>query len=163
MNRKTKALTALVTAAAVGGTSLAGAGYAGHRGGGMGFPGTAQFEMTGMEIFNTFDADGDGEVTQDEIGTLLNERRAAHDGNGDGNLDLEEFARLWSETMRPYTVRAFQTLDTDGNGIVTRAEYDLQLAGIIERLDRSGDGRHSKRERRHDDDDDGFFRWWDDD
>ena len=59
-------------------------------------------------------------------------------------------------------MRAFQLLDTDGDGIVTRAEYDRPLAGIIERLDRNGDGSLSLREGRVDDDDE-RGRWWDDD
>ena len=53
-----------------------------------------------------------------------NDRHAAHDADGDGNLSLEEFAELWHETTRPLTVRAFQMLDTDGDAVVTRAEYE---------------------------------------
>ena len=51
-------------------------------------------------------------------------------------------------------------LDTDGDAIVSRAEYDRPLAGIVEQLDRDGDGSLSMRDR-WDDDDDG--RWRDDD
>ena len=79
----------------------------------------------------------------------------------DGNLSLEEFAGLWHEATRPLTVRAFQMLDTDGDAVVTRAEYDRPLAGIVERLDRDRDGGLSLRDSRHDDDDRGG--WWDDD
>ena len=32
-------------------------------------------------------------------------------------------------------------LDTDGDAVITRAEYDRPLAGIVERLDRDRDGR----------------------
>ena len=163
MKTTTRTLTAIAAAAVLGGTALAGAGYAGHRdGGGLDFPDTGQFELTAMEMFDTIDADGDGTLTQDEIDRLRNDRHTAHDANGDGNLSLEEFSGLWHETTRPFTVRVFQMLDTDGDGIVNRAEYDRPLAGIVERLDRNGDGSLSMREGRKDDDDD-RGRWWDDD
>ena len=163
MRTKTKTLIALTVAAALGGTALAGVSHAGHRGGGdgMGFLGKGQLAVSAMEMFDAVDADGDGKLTQAEIDKARNDRHAAHDADGDGNLNLEEFAGLWHETTRPLTVRAFQTLDTDGDAIVTRAEYDRPLAGIVERLDRDRDGGLSIKDRRHDDDDRG--RWWDDD
>ena len=162
MKTKTKTLTAIAIAAALGGTALAGASYAGHRSGGHGmdFLGGSPLGLFAMEVFNAVDADGDGTLTQAEIDKVRNERHGAHDADGDDNLDLEEFAGLWHETTRPLTVRAFQMLDTDGDAVVTRAEYDRPLAGIVERLDRDGDGGLSMRDHRHDDDD---GRWWDDD
>ena len=161
MNRKTKTLTAIAVAAALGGTALAGISYAGHRGGdGMGFLDKGQLGLSAMEVFAAVDADSDGKLTQAEIDKLRNDRHAAHDANGDGNLSLEEFAGLWHETTRPLTVRAFQMLDTDGDAVVTRAEYDRPLAGIVERFDRDGDGGISLRDGRHDDDRGG---WFDDD
>ena len=163
MRTKTKTLTAIAVAAALGGTALAGASYAGHRGGGhgMGFLDKGQLAVSAMELFESVDADGDGKLTQAEIDKVRNDRHAAHDADGDGNLSLEEFAGLWHETTRPLTVRAFQMLDTDGDAVVTRAEYDRPLAGIVERLDRDRDGGLSMKDHRHDDDDGGG--WWDDD
>ena len=162
MNTKTKTLTAIAVAAMLGGTALAGISHAGHRGGdGMGFLDRGQLGLSAMEVFAAVDADSDGKLTQAEIDKLRNDRHAAHDANGDGNLSLEEFAGLWHETTRPLTVRAFQMLDTDGDAVVTRAEYDRPLAGIVERLDRDGDGGLSLRDGRHDDD--GRGGWFDDD
>ena len=51
------------------------------------------------------------------------------------------------ETTRPLTVRAFQMLDTDGNAVISRAEYDRPLANIVERLDRNDDGGLSMSDR----------------
>ena len=122
MRTKTKTLTALAVAAALGGTALAGTSYAGHRDGGhgMGFLDEGPLAVSAMEMFDAADADGDGRLTQAEIDKLRNDLHAAHDADGDGNLDLEEFEGLWHETTRPLTVRAFQMLDTDGDAIVTR-------------------------------------------
>ncbi len=156
MKTKTKTLTAIAIAAALGGTALAGASYAGHRGGGdgMGFLDKGQLAVSAMEVFQSIDADGDGKLTQAEIDKVRNDRHAAHDADGDGNLSLEEFAGLWHETTRPLTVRVFQTLDTDGDAVVTRAEYDRPLADIVEWLDRDRDGGLSMSDRWDDDDDD---------
>ena len=158
---KMKTLTAIAIAAALGGTALAGAGYASHRDGdhGIGFSMKGSLAVSAMEMFDAIDTDADGRLTQAEIDRFRNDRHDAHDANGDGNLGIEEFAGLWHETTRPLTVRAFQMLDTDGDAVVTRAEYDRPLAGIVERLDR--DGGLSMRDRWYVDDDDG--RWRDDD
>ena len=158
MRTKTKTLTAIAVAAALGGTALAGATYAGHRDGGLGFLDKGQLAISAMEMFDAVDADGDGKLTQAEIDKLRNERHAAHDADGDGDLSLEEFAGLWNEATRPLTVRAFQMLDADGDAIVTRAEYDRPLAGIVERFDRNGDGGLSMKDARH-----GHGGWRDDD
>ena len=164
MKTKTKTLTAIAIAAALGGTALAGVTYAGHRGGGFGgghdmdFFDSGQLAVSAMEMFDAVDADGDGKLTQAEIDKALDDRHTAHDANGDGNLSLEEFAGLWHETTRPLTVRAFQMLDTDGDAVVTRAEYDRPLAGIVELLDRDRDGGLSLRDGWHDDDDRGGWR-----
>ena len=69
------------------------------------------------------------------------------DGDNDGNLRLNEFAGVWHETTGPLTVRAFQMLDTDGNAVISRAEYDGPLANIVERLDRNDDGGLSMSDR----------------
>ena len=157
MKKSTKTLIAVGVAAAVGGASLAvagdaairhvGGGYYGH---GMHFLGKGQFGSMATDLFESVDADGDGTVSQAEIDQSLSDRLAAHDANADGSLVLEEFASLWQETTHPITVRAFQTLDRDGDAIVTRDEFDRLLANIVERLDRDGDGAFSMSDRWHD-------------
>ena len=150
-----KTWIAIGVASAVGGTLLASAGYAayrhggGHHGHGMHVLGKGHLAMFATEMFDAVDADGDGKLSQAEIDQVRDDLHAAHDANGDGSLGLEEFAGLWQETTRPLTVRAFQMLDTDGDAVVTRAEYDRPFAGIVERLDYDGDGALSMRDRRH--------------
>lgn len=160
-----RAFTAFVAAAAVGGTVLASAVYAGNRDGGqMDFDdGDGRFGMLGMQSFEALDANGDGSITQEEIDGMRAEHLAAHDANGDGELSLDEFAGLWQELTRPMTVRAFQALDADGDGTITRAEFDRPVAGMVNRMDRNSDGSISSREyRRFDDDgDDDGSRWGD--
>ena len=157
MRTRTKALIGIGVDAVIGSVTLAGASYAerGHGGNygsgmgghGMGFLAKGQFGLMAMEMFDSIDADGDGMLTQAEIDRVRNDRHGAHDADGDGNLNIEEFADLWHETTRPLTVRAFQMLDTDGNAVITRVEYDRPLANIVKRLDRNDDGALSMSDR----------------
>ena len=145
MRTRTKALIGICIAAAIGGIALASYAERGHDG--MGFFAKGQFGLIAMEIFESIDTDGDGKLSQAEIDKVRNDRHAAHDGDNDGNLRLDEFAGLWFETTRPLTVRAFQMLDTDGNAVISRAEYDRPLADIVEQLDRNDDGGLSMSDR----------------
>jgi len=158
MQTRTRTLIAVGLAAAVGGTAIVGVSYAGHRGHGfdgrhgpgLGFLDKGSLAATALEVFDSVDANGDGALSQAEIDRVRNDRHAAHDANRDGYLGLEEFAGLWHETTRPFTVRVFQMLDTDGDAVITRAEYDRPLAGIVARLDRNGDGGLSLPDGWHD-------------
>ena len=133
--------------AAIGGIALAGASYAERGLGGMGFFAMGQFGLVAMEMFESIDTDGDGKLSQAEIDKDRNDLHAAHDGDNDGKLSLDEFAGVWHETTCPLTVRAFQMLDKDGNALISRAEYDRPLANIVERLDRNDDGGLSMSDR----------------
>ena len=160
MRTRTKTLVRIGIAAVIGGVAIAGASYAArgdgghygfmrHGGHGMGFLARGQFGLMAMEVFESIDADGDGKLIQAEIDKVRNDRHAANDTDGDGNLTLDEFAGIWHETTRPLTVRAFQMLDTDGNAVITRAEYDRPLAKVVERFDRNADGALSPTDRWH--------------
>ncbi len=158
MKKSTKTLIAVGVATAVGGASLAAVGDTAirhigggsHYGHGIHFLGKGTFGSFAADLFESVDSDGDGTVSQAEIDQTLDDRLAAHDTNTDGILTLEEFASLWQETTQPITVRAFQTLDRDGDALVTRDEVDRLLANIVDRLDRDGDGAFSMNERWHD-------------
>ena len=146
MTRTTKALAGIGVAVAVGGIAIGGASLA-HRYGGFG----DHDDHRAMGMFDAVDADRDGTLSQAELDRAREDRHAAlaaHDVDGDGQLGLEEFARLWSRTMRPLTVRAFQRLDTDGDAAVSRSEYERPLAGLAERRDR----RDHHHDRHHDHD-----------
>ena len=156
MSTRPKVLIGMGVTVVIGGIALAGVSYAhrgahhgfgAHLGHGMGFLAKGHFGLMAMEMFDSSDTDSDGKLTQAEIDQVRNSRHAAHDANGDGKLGLEEFTGLWQETTRPLTVRAFQMLDTDGDAVITRSEYDRPLANIVQRLDRDGDGELSQNDR----------------
>ena len=144
MQTRTKWIVAL---AAVGTLAAAGTGVAQHygRGGmGMGMMGGPVVEQLMREV----DTNGDGRITQAEIDAAVDARFARFDANKDGRLSLDEFAALWADLTRPAMVRAFQFMDPDGDGSVTRAEVGQKASRLVQRFDRNGDGALSPEDRR---------------
>ncbi len=144
MRRMTKPLLGIAVATAFGATALAGIAIA-DGGGRSGDHGTHDSGIIGdpMEILGAVDTDRDGKITQVEIDRALSDRSgvlSAHDVNGDGNLNLDEFAHLWREIMQPMIVRAFQMLDTNGDAFISRSEYEQPFTDIVQELDRNADG-----------------------
>jgi hypothetical protein len=94
-----------------------------------------------------YDANKDGEVTQEEINTNRVARHGKYDANGDGKLSLEEFQGLWMEAYRRKMVREFQEFDVDGDAAVTLEEYTEPMSNYVERRGDSKrrKGRHGMR------------------
>ena len=140
-------------ATVLAGASLAGGGHHGHHG---------RDDRGGAWLFESFDANGDGRITQVEIEEVRQGRLAEFDANGDGSLSLEEYQALWLAAMRERMVDRFQAHDDDGDGLVTAAELAEPFDGLVSRLDRNDDGaltqdelRRRHRDRDQDRDEDG--------
>jgi Ca2+-binding EF-hand superfamily protein len=129
--------TALVSA------SMAGAGGRGHHHG-HGGPGGGY----GMRMFEMFDTNQDGQVTQVEIDELRTSRLAEFDQNDDGNLTLEEYQALWLDAMRERMVDRFQDLDDDGDAIVTTEEFVEPYNRAVQRMDHNEDGAITRDDMR---------------
>ncbi|MDA8870163.1 hypothetical protein N9H93_02065 [Rhizobiaceae bacterium] len=110
----------------------------GRRGGGGGMM---------RQLFAQADADKDGAVTREEIAALRQSQVQAADADGNGDLTLAEFERVWLSMNRSRMVDAFQRLDEDGSGEVTAAEIDEPLNRMVERMDRNGDGKIDREDR----------------
>jgi len=124
----------------------------------------------GANLLETFDAIGDGQLTQAEIDAFRASRLAAFDADKDGKLSLSEYQALWLDAYRERMVDEFQRHDDDGDALVTVEEFSEPFARLVSRLDRNGDGvvtgeemaprRHrdisdrGERRRMHRDDDD---------
>jgi Ca2+-binding EF-hand superfamily protein len=157
MRTRTKVMLA-VGAITLGTTTMVGASQAGggwgrgHHGGGWGGGGDRLFEQ--------FDANGDGLITQAEIDQVLGDRLASFDQNNDGSLNLEEYQALWLDAMRERMVDRFQAHDDDGDATVTVEEFVGSYSSMVRRLDNNDDGQLTRedfrrpRDRDRDDDDD---------
>ncbi|MCA1298422.1 EF-hand domain-containing protein [Stappia indica] len=126
------------------------------RGGGKG-AGRGPDGMGRMGQMQDFDADGDGNVTREEVEAARAKLFADADKDGDGALTLEEYEAVWVARSDRRMVRMFQRLDRDGNLSVTREEATEPMASIVKRMDRNGDdalsiedrGRYGKGMRGH--------------
>ena len=129
-------------AAAFAGASLADGGWGRHHGGG------GHHGASGERLFETFDANQDGRLTQAEVDQARQAKLAEFDADGDGSLDLEEYQALWLDAMRERMVDQFQAHDDDGDGMVTAEEFGERFGGIVSRLDDDGDGEVTMDELR---------------
>ena len=129
--------------AALAGASLADGGWGRHHGGGWGQHGAA-----GERLFETFDANQDGTLTQAEVDQARQAQLAEFDADNDGSLDLEEYQALWLDAMRERMVDQFQAHDDDGDGMVTAEEFGERFSRIVIRLDANDDGQVTLEELR---------------
>lgn len=129
---------ALLTGAAV--TPVMARGWH-DRGPGPGGPGATR-------MFERFDTNQDGRVTQEEVNNARRDQLTRFDRNGDGQLSLEEYQALWLDVMRPMMVRDFQRHDADGNAQVTVTEFQARFTDMVTEFDRNNDGAVSRDELR---------------
>jgi Ca2+-binding EF-hand superfamily protein len=163
MRTTTKVMLA-VGAMALATTAMAGVGLAGGRGGqghyGAGHHGggwdRGEF---GERLFEQFDTNQDGTITQVEIDEVRSSRLAEFDQDNDGSLTLEEYQALWLDAMHERMVDRFQAHDDDGDAMVTVEEFGERYSSMARRLDRNDDGQvtrddlHRPGDRDRDDDD----------
>jgi len=90
-------------------------------------------------MFETFDLDGDGAITQAEIDQVRNQRFTRFDADRDASLSLEEYQALWLDAMHERMVDRFQAYDDDGDAAVTGEEFAQPFVHMVDRLDRDGD------------------------
>jgi Ca2+-binding EF-hand superfamily protein len=110
--------------------------HRGHRGG---------FHR-GEQLFESFDANSDGKLTQAEVDQTRQERFTQFDADKDGKLNLQEYQALWSDAMRSRMVDRFQNLDDDGDAAVTSEEFLAPFSKVVSRKDRDDNGELTRDE-----------------
>ncbi len=91
----------------------------GMHGGMMGGKGHGMMRGAMMQML---DADGDGQVTPQEMREGMQAKLTEYDSDGDGTLSITEFETLHSAMIRETMVDRFQHLDADGDGAITSEE-----------------------------------------
>jgi Ca2+-binding EF-hand superfamily protein len=114
---------------------------------------------TGGHAANLFipawDTNGDGAVPRAEYDATRTQRFASADENGDGALDADEYVNEYAVRLDrqiaeerkasiDQTHTRFRALDKDGDGFVSRAEYDGSGERAFAHLDHDKDGRIAK-------------------
>ena len=122
------------------------------------------------EAFNLFDEDGDGEITEEDLGNLLSSLgdvatpAQVHtlfmevDEDGGGSIDFDEFMVMMADRMKERdqeeeVIEAFKVFDADASGYITSDELrrilmDLgedvteeEMDALILEADLDGNGR----------------------
>ena len=93
-----------------------------------------------QERFEAADRNGDGVITQDEVDARRSERFAKADVDGDGDLSIAEMQLMREQRRLRRLERRRNRLDSDGDGMVTAAEFTAARAGFFEHMDTDGDG-----------------------
>jgi hypothetical protein len=105
-----------------------------------------------LQRFDAMDADKDGKLTQAEIDAWRAARFAAADANKDGALDKDELAALRLAEMQArageQAGRMMERLDKSGDGKLSAEEMPGAAGGgrLFARADADGDGAVSKAE-----------------
>ena len=102
--------------------------------------------------FSTLDVDGSGEITQNDLDALRENRFAELDTNGDGAISREEFIAASVARAEERAGEMFDRLDADGDGALSRDVIESRRGGpgmasrLIERADTDGSGGVSEEE-----------------
>ena len=78
--------------------------------------------MTENPVYQSFDTDADGTVSNAELEGGLATLHTAHDADGNGALSTEEFGELFGLVTRSMAERPFAMLDADENGEIDAEE-----------------------------------------
>lgn len=97
-----------------------------------------------MERIKAMDTNKDGKITKEEAQAARQAAITKNDSDKSGDLNLAEFKTLWAQKNERRAVRAFQRLDTNGDGKITTAEQNEKIDRLFARADRNGDGVLSK-------------------
>jgi hypothetical protein len=109
--------------------------------------------LGGMMDFATLDADGNGQVTAEEITAAAAARFAAADTDGDGGISAAEMvaaaeaARV--ERLNARMAQVVERFDDNGDGVIQITELSARVPGpelALDMLDTDGDGAISAAE-----------------
>lgn len=131
-----------------------GAGFT-NEGRGMGFAGRHAGRRHGMMRLRQLDTNGDGAVTRDEFMKPRQDRFAALDKNGDGSLDASELTAQIQHKAGQRSRMMMARLDADGDGKVTKEEFEAGAWQGRRGMGGRHGGRHGWKQHRFGQSEDG--------
>ncbi|WP_170758916.1 EF-hand domain-containing protein [Ruegeria lacuscaerulensis] len=98
--------------------------------------------------FQELDANGDGQVTQEEMESHRTQRFTETDTDGDGKLSVEEVQAAGQKKASERATRMFERYDANNDGFLTEDELPKpRRAGkMFDRIDTDGSGTISEQE-----------------
>ncbi len=97
-----------------------------------------------------FDSNNDGQVTQDEFNTAMQQRYQQMDADDNGSVSIEEFKQHAAEHRKNWQRKMHGKMDRDGDGAISKQEFIDRAVKRAERrfgkLDTNGDGVLSEQE-----------------
>ncbi|MCG7519096.1 EF-hand domain-containing protein [Ruegeria sp. Ofav3-42] len=98
--------------------------------------------------FQELDANGDGQVTQEEMQAHRNQRFTNADTDGDGQLSLEEMQAAGQKKVNDRVAKMFERHDANKDGFLSEDELPKpRRAGkMFDRIDANNDGAISEQE-----------------
>jgi HipA-like protein len=92
------------------------------------------------------DSNNDGMVTRDEFLTRRAQAFPDLDGDGSGSLTANEFEAAVAGRAQRFSAKAFGMVDINGDGVISRSEWEQNPPRAFDRLDRNEDGALSQEE-----------------
>ena len=93
-----------------------------------------------QELWKQYDLNGDGKVTREEFMAVRAVCFARYDASGTGMLTLEEVKKFSTAQTADRLNAEFSRLDLDGDGFISREEFDRESDRLFRQLDTNGDG-----------------------
>lgn len=97
--------------------------------------------------FDEIDANGDGQITAEEMAAHRQARFEAMDTNGDGKVSADEMQARMQERMQDRVSRMMARADKDGDGGLSMEEMQgMRRGAMMDQADTDGDGMISQAE-----------------
>ncbi len=118
-----------------------------------------KMKMKGAHMMHKMmDADKDGSVSAEEFKAFRNQKFADADKNNDGNIDAGEYEahskamaeqrkKAMEMAKKKKTKKHFDKMDADGDGKISKAEFDAKGERSFIRMDKNDDGVLNKDDR----------------
>lgn len=98
-------------------------------------------------LFNKFDGNEDGQITETEYMAFIDERFVKMDTDKNGTITKEDLYNSRFYTFLPELAEAvFRDSDTDGDGLITKDEMIKAEEIRFAQMDLNGDGLLTKKE-----------------